>query len=30
VFAASGLGANDDVSRVKRGWLNKKVWETLF
>jgi len=30
VFALSGLGDENDVSRVKRGWWNKNVWETLF
>jgi len=29
VFALSGLGDENDVSRVKRGRWNKKVWETL-
>jgi len=29
VFALSGLRGNNDVLRVKRGWWNKKVWETL-
>jgi len=30
VFALSGLGGANDVSRVKRGRWNKKVRETLF
>jgi len=29
VFAASGLRGDNDVSRVKRGRLNKNFWETL-
>jgi len=29
VIALSGLGGENDVSRVKRGRWNKKVWETL-
>jgi len=30
VFALSGLGVKNDVSRVKRWWWNKKVRETLL
>jgi len=30
VFAWSGLGGGNDVSRVKRGRWNKNVWETLL
>jgi len=30
VFALSGLGGENDVSRVKRGRWNKNVWETLL
>jgi len=29
VFALSGLGGENEVSGVKRGRWNKKVWETL-
>jgi len=29
VFALQGLWGENDVSRVKRGWWNKTVWETL-
>jgi len=29
VFALSGLGGENEVSGVKWGRLNKKVWETL-
>ena len=29
VISASGLGDDNSVSRVKRGRLSKKVWETL-
>jgi len=28
VFALSGLEDENDVSRMKRGQWNKKVWET--
>jgi len=28
-FASSGLGGENDVSTVKKGRWNKKVWETL-
>jgi len=30
VFVLSGLGGENDMSRVKRRRWNKKVWETLF
>jgi len=30
VFALSGLGGENEVSRVKRERWNEKVWETLL